>query len=192
MKKVESIQHPASEGRAKAVVLSAMMLAVTAIAACSSDSDPSPFGPAPDADLNVFGVRGDAELVRFSATDPSKLETVGTVSALGTGESIVGIDFRPTGPTTGDLHAVTSTGRSLILDPETAMATVIQPIAGDGTALTGNRIGVDFNPAANALRIIGDDGKPKLVTLNQKAPDPEARTCGCPPPHSPIPLRPWP
>ncbi len=159
MKKVESMQHPASEGRAKAVVLSAMMLAVTAIAACSSDSDPSPFGPAPDADLNVFGVRGDAELVRFSATDPSKLETVGTVSALGTGESIVGIDFRPTGPTTGDLHAVTSTGRSLILDPETAMATVIQPIAGDGTELTGNRIGVDFNPAANALRIIGDDGK---------------------------------
>ena len=159
MKKVESMQHPASEGRAKAVVLSAMMLAVTAIAACSSDSDPSPFGPAPDADLNVFGVRGDAELVRFSATDPSKLETVGTVSALGTGESIVGIDFRPTGPTTGDLHAVTSTGRSLILDPETAMATVIQTIAGDGTALTGNRIGVDFNPAANALRIIGDDGK---------------------------------
>lgn len=159
MKKVESMQHPASEGRAKAVVLSAMMLAVTAIAACSSDSDPSPFGPAPDADLNVFGVRGDAELVRFSATDPSKLETVGTVSALGTGESIVGIDFRPTGPTTGDLHAVTSTGRSLILDPETAMATVIQTIAGDGTELTGNRIGVDFNPAANALRIIGDDGK---------------------------------
>lgn len=159
MKKVESMQHPASEGRAKAVVLSAMMLAVTAIAACSSDSDPSPFGPAPDADLNVFGVRGDAELVRFSAADPSKLETVGTVSALGTGESIVGIDFRPTGPTTGDLHAVTSTGRSLILDPETAMATVIQPIAGDGTELTGNRIGVDFNPAANALRIIGDDGK---------------------------------
>ena len=159
MKKVESIQHPASEGRAKTVVLSAMMLAVTALAACSSDSDPSPFGPAPDADLNVFGVRGDAELVRFSAADPSMLETVGTVSALGTGESIVGIDFRPTGPTTGDLHAVTSTGRSLILDPETAMATVIQPIAGDGTALTGNRIGVDFNPAANALRIIGDDGK---------------------------------
>lgn len=159
MKKVESMQHPASEGRAKAVVLSAMMLAVTAIAACSSDSDPSPFGPAPDADLNVFGVRGDAELVRFSATDPSMLETVGTVSALGTGESIVGIDFRPTGPTTGDLHAVTSTGRSLILDPETAMATVIQTIAGDGTELTGNRIGVDFNPAANALRIIGDDGK---------------------------------
>lgn len=159
MKKVESIQHPASEGRAKTVVLSAMMLAVTALAACSSDSDPSPFGPAPDADLNVFGVRGDAELVRFSAADPSMLETVGTVSALSTGESIVGIDFRPTGPTTGDLHAVTSTGRSLILDPETAMATVIQPIAGDGTALTGNRIGVDFNPAANALRIIGDDGK---------------------------------
>lgn len=159
MKKVESIQHPASEGRARTVVLSAIMLAVTALAACSSDSDPSPFGPAPDADLNVFGVRGDAELVRFSAADPSMLETVGTVSALGTGESIVGIDFRPTGPTTGDLHAVTSTGRSLILDPETAMATVIQPIAGDGTALTGNRIGVDFNPAANALRIIGDDGK---------------------------------
>ena len=159
MKKVESTQHPASEGRARTVVLSAMMLAVTALAACSSDSDPSPFGPAPDADLNVFGVRGDAELVRFSAADPSMLETVGTVSALGTGESIVGIDFRPTGPTTGDLHAVTSTGRSLILDPETAMATVIQPIAGDGTALTGNRIGVDFNPAANALRIIGDDGK---------------------------------
>ena len=39
MKKVESMQHPASEGRAKAVVLSAMMLAVTAIAARRSFVD---------------------------------------------------------------------------------------------------------------------------------------------------------
>lgn len=156
---------PRRSGR-PASLLTATVLAVV-VAGCSDSNGPSPFNPNPNpspnpnpgGDLNVFGVRGANELVRFSATDPSTVLSVGTVSALGTGESLVGIDFRPTGPTTGDLHAVTSTGRSLILDPETAMATVLQPIMGDGTALTGNRIGVDFNPAANALRIIGDDGK---------------------------------
>lgn len=159
MNMIEKARRKPCVARPGVALLATTLLAGMALAGCSSSSSPSPFDPAPETDLNVFGVRGDAELIRFSVAEPSAVESLGTVSALSAGESIVGIDFRPTGPTTGDLHAVTSTGRSLILDPETAMATEIQAITGDGTVLTGNRIGVDFNPAANALRIIGDDGK---------------------------------
>lgn len=123
------------------------------LAACggSSNNNPPPqVGPG----IVVYGVRGDAELVKFNADAPDVLESVGTIT-VGNGERVVGLDFRPAD---GALHAITSQGRSLILDPDNAMATVIQPISGDGTALTGSRFGVDFNPAANALRIIGDDG----------------------------------
>lgn len=102
----------------------------------------------------VYAVRGDAELVKFNRDAPGTVASVGNIS-VGNGERVVGLDFRPAD---GMLHAVTSTSRSLIVDPGTALATVIQPITGAGTALTGNRFGVDFNPAANALRIISDDG----------------------------------
>lgn len=121
----------------------------------SSNSQP-PEPPQVGPGIVVYGVRGETELVKFNADAPDVLESVGPITNIGNGERVIGLDFRPAD---GALHAITSQGRSLILDPENAMATVIQPISGDGTALTGNRFGVDFNPAANALRIIGDDGQ---------------------------------
>ncbi len=104
--------------------------------------------------VTVFGIRGAAELVRFSPENPAAVTRVGAITGLGAGETIVGLDFRPAD---GNLFAVTSIGRVLIVDPVTGVATPVQPVTGDGTAFTAARYGVDFNPAANALRIIGED-----------------------------------
>lgn len=105
--------------------------------------------------VTVFGIRGDAELIRFSPDSPATVTRVGAITGLGAGETIVGLDFRPAD---GNLFAATSIGRVLIVDPATGIASSIQPVTGDGTAFTAARYGVDFNPVANALRIIGEDG----------------------------------
>lgn len=125
------------------------------LGACGSDNNDRFGQPDIAPGTIVYGIRGDAELVKFNRDEPDVVASIGTV-VVSSDERVIGLDFRPSD---GALHAVTSTGRSLILDPDTAMATVIQPITGTGTALTGARFGVDFNPAANALRIIGDDGQ---------------------------------
>jgi len=147
--------------RKRSMVAGALLaIAALTMAGCADqfDSVATPVDPGtPPADpvATVFGIRGGAELVRFSPDSPATVTSIGAISGLGAGETVLGIDFRPAG---GNLYAVTSVGRVLIVDPETGIASSIQPITGDGTALTALRYGIDFNPVANALRIIGDDG----------------------------------
>lgn len=142
---------PAPAWMRKLAVVGAIAVSGLTLSACDDNGGlPTQVGPG----TVVYGVRGDAELVKFNQQAPGTVVTVGNIN-VGTGEQVVGLDFRPAD---GNLHAITSTGRSLIIDPATALTTVIQPITGTGTELTGDRFGVDFNPAANALRIIGDDG----------------------------------
>lgn len=90
--------------------------------------------------------------------------TAKKITGLGAGESIVGIDERPK---TGALYAVTKgpdgAARAYTVDPATGAATAAFALVRLGTAdpvvLTGAKFGVDFNPAADALRIVGDDGQ---------------------------------
>ena len=137
----------------KSIYALPLLFGALALSACG-DNDGLPGNPDIAPGVVVYGIRGDAELVKFNREAPGTVRSIGTI-VVGNGEQVVGLDFRPAG---GNLHAITSAGRSLIIDPGTALATAIQPIMGAGTELTGDRFGVDFNPAANALRIIGDDG----------------------------------
>lgn len=152
---------PSSAPTKNILLLSAMAAGVLALSACGGSSNNNNNNPDPDPDpvgpgTIVYGVRDAAELVRFNAEAPDNVESVGNIM-VGNGETVVGLDFRP-GEANGELHAITSTGRSLIVDPDTAMVTEIQPITGEGTTPEGDLFGVDFNPAANALRIIDNDG----------------------------------
>ena len=143
--------------RRKAISAVALAMTAMALAACDGSSNPNDGGVVdpPAATVTVFGVRGDAELIRFSPTAPGTVTSIAAISGLGAGERVVGLDFRPA---SGELFATTSLGNLLIVDPTTAIATPIQSVTGTGTEFTAARYGVDFNPAANALRIIGDDG----------------------------------
>ena len=87
-------------------------------------------------------------LVRFDISDPSMVTPIGTLDASG---DVVGLDFRPA---SGELFALSSTGELLIVDPMTAQTTQVTASIGD---ITGTRLDIDFNPAANALRLISDD-----------------------------------
>ncbi len=77
------------------------------------------------------------------------------ITGLQTGESILGIDFRPA---TGQLFALGSTSRLYVLNTSSGVATVVgtAPFA---TALAGTSFGFDFNPTVDRIRCISNTGQ---------------------------------
>jgi hypothetical protein len=104
--------------------------------------------------LQVIGLTSDQRLVAFRACKPGKLREIGPVSGLGGGDSeLVGVDFRVKD---GLLYGVGNGGGVYTLDLATAQASFVSQI---GPALEGTSFGVDFNPAADRLRIVSDAGQ---------------------------------
>jgi hypothetical protein len=104
--------------------------------------------------LTIFGLTSDQRLVKFEECDPRRLREVGTVSGLEDDDTmLVGIDFRVQD---GQLYGVGDGGGIYTVDTRTAQAFKVTELTVD---LDGAFFGVDFNPAANALRIISDTGQ---------------------------------
>lgn len=127
-----------------AVALSAVVGAVAA---------PSAFAHDPKG-LDAIGLAGDGtELVAFRTDDPEGAETIGPVTGL-TGEvELVGIDYRVQNER---LYGVGDGGGIYLLDEGSAAAEKVGQLT---VALAGTFFGVDFDPAANALRIVSNTGQ---------------------------------
>jgi len=106
------------------------------------------------SDLRVIGLTDDGRLVRFRATAPRKTRDIGYVSGLaGADTALIGMDFRVQD---GKLYGVGNGGGVYTIDTATAQATFVNALS---VTLSGNVFGVDFNPAADRLRIISDTGQ---------------------------------
>ena len=93
------------------------------------------------------------ELINFSSSDPSVCGKR-PITGLATGESIVGIDFRPEPPFMR-LYALADTGQLyLISNPGIGVATPVTP--GPPPTLQGTWFGIDFDPLENRLRVVSD------------------------------------
>jgi Domain of unknown function (DUF4394) len=104
--------------------------------------------------LTIFGLTSDQRLVTFRECEPRRLRKVGTVSGLQADDTmLVGIDFRVQD---GQLYGLGDGGGIYTIDTRTAQAFKVTELTVD---LQGASFGVDFNPAANALRIISDTGQ---------------------------------
>jgi Domain of unknown function (DUF4394) len=103
----------------------------------------------------VFAVIGTDTLVSFSSGAPGTTKSIGKVSGLGAGESIVAIDFRPANRA---LYALTSAGRLYTLDTATGAATRVGT-ADAGAQLKGVEFGLDFNPTVDRVRVVGNTGE---------------------------------
>ena len=109
--------------------------------------------------VNVTGLTIDNRLVTFNPASPNTLTGNVAITGLNPGENILGMDFRPAD---SQLWALSSTGRLYTLDPATGAATFRSALAADPadttlpfTALEGSlTASVDFNPAADRLRVI--------------------------------------
>lgn len=126
---------------------------------------PTPGPPPPPVIVEAaHGLLPGGQLVVFDLTGPGRRTAPVTITGLPTGSTVVGIDERPK---TGALYAVVKqadgTGAMYTVVPSTGVATLAAPLRNATSlapiVLTGSQFGVDFNPAADALRIVGDDGQ---------------------------------
>ena len=140
-------------------------LGVAALAAASvmtvppSVADGSSGGDRSRGDnLRVIGLAGNGtKLVRFDADKPGYVRASATVRGLTGGDTkLVGIDYRVQD---NKLYGVGNDAASAgvySIDASTGRATLFTTLT---VALSGSTFGVDFNPAANALRVVSDNGR---------------------------------
>lgn len=103
------------------------------------------------------GPAGAVTLVSFAAGTPGTLASGVAITGIATGQTLVGLDFRPN---TGELFALgydaaAQTGRLYVLNLTTGAATAVgtaavaMPLGGASA-----RIGFDFNPTVDRIRVV--------------------------------------
>jgi hypothetical protein len=118
-------------------------------------------GPRSPKNVRVIGLANDGRLVRFRANAPRATREIGSVQGLsGSDTALVGIDFRVQD---GKLYGVGNGGGVYTIDTETAQAQFVNALT---VPLDGSAFGVDFNPAADRLRIISDTGQNLAHNVN--------------------------
>ena len=149
-------------------------IAMTVAACGSGDYVPEPTPPAPLLTPgDVFALTASNKLVSFNRDTPGSIRTSVAVTGLQGGEALLGIDFRPAD---GMLYALASTGRLYTIDMVTAVATLKSTLVADAadtsapyTALVGEQFGVDFNPVADRLRVVGSSGQSLRINVDSGA-----------------------
>ncbi|MBB5874279.1 hypothetical protein F4553_007713 [Allocatelliglobosispora scoriae] len=133
------------------VMLAAIVAGLAAPTAASAATDgygpPTRRGHAPVA----IGLTSTQSLVTFRVDEPARTRSLGAVSGLVGDTRIVGIDYRVQDR---KLYGVGEQGG--IYTFIGAAATKVSQLT---AALSGQFFGVDFNPAADRLRIVSDTGQ---------------------------------
>jgi hypothetical protein len=112
--------------------------------------------------VTAYALTTAGRLLGFAPNAPSTALTDVAISGLSSGETLLGLDFRPLD---GRLYAVGSCGNLYTVSPTTGAATRVATLsaapADDNpfTALNATAtFGIDFNPAADLLRVVNDTG----------------------------------
>jgi hypothetical protein len=113
--------------------------------------------------LEVIGLTSDQRLICFREQVPFAARDIAPVTGLLNGETLLGIDFRPSN---GTLYGLGSAGGVYTIDPRTAVATQVSVLS---QALAGTSFGVDFNPVPDRLRIVSDTGQNLRVNVDTGA-----------------------
>ena len=128
-------------------------VALAAVAALTATGIVASSATGRDDDLDVIGLTGDQRLVRFEADNPRRTKDIGEINGLAGDTSLVGIDYRVQD---GKLYGVGNSGGIYTLSTWDASATMVSQLT---VPLTGMFFGVDFNPAADGLRVVSDTGQ---------------------------------
>ncbi|WP_432541908.1 DUF4394 domain-containing protein [Kineococcus sp. SYSU DK002] len=124
-----------------------------AVLAPATAATATPGGHEARGHLRAVGLVDGTQLVTFSVTHPGKVKPTGTVRGLQGDTRLVGIDARVQD---GQVYGVGDRGGVYVLDVHRAAATRVLQLS---VPLEGTAFGVDFNPVANALRVVSDTGQ---------------------------------
>lgn len=115
-------------------------------------------GWAQTSGLQAFGITSDGTLMAMFWTDrPQVLNWVRTVMGLSGDTALIGIDLRVQD---GLMYGVGNYGGIYtIKTPPVTTDVVVTKVSQLGVDLYGTTFGVDFNPAADRLRVISDAGQ---------------------------------
>ncbi|MGQ0844748.1 MAG: DUF4394 domain-containing protein [Sporichthyaceae bacterium] len=114
--------------------------------------------------LQVVGLTSGNELVCFRANSPGSARSIGKVTGLESGDKLVGIDYRPSN---GKLYALAGDGSLYTVNDRNARATKDAQL---DLGSAGAAFGFDFNPAADALRIVAASGQNLRYTISAPTP----------------------
>ena len=89
------------------------------------------------------------------------LGPVGAITGLTSDTAVIGIDYRVQN---GRLYGVGDKGGVYLINTRSAAATFVNKLS---VPLVGNSFGVDFNPAADRLRIVSDTGQNLRHNVNE-------------------------
>jgi len=113
---------------------------------------------------NVYALTAGGKLISFNPGVPGVVSSSLSISGLGSGENIVGIDFRPA---TGQLFALSNASRVYTINTKNGVATAVGgPLA---TPLSGTNFGFDFNPTVDRIRVVSDAGQNLRLNPNNAA-----------------------
>ncbi|AVH61455.1 MULTISPECIES: DUF4394 domain-containing protein [Streptomyces] len=120
--------------------------------------------------LTAVGLTADQRLVSFRTDRPDRTLPLGKVKGLKGDTKLVGIDYRMQN---NKLYGVGDRGGIYTIREIGAKATKAGQLS---VALQGRSFGVDFNPAANRLRVISDTGQNLRHNIDDPAGAPAAGT----------------
>ncbi|WP_426074355.1 DUF4394 domain-containing protein [Janthinobacterium sp. DSP2-3-3] len=122
---------------------------------------------------SAYGLTDDNRIVTFKTATPNTLDANVAVTGLAAGERLLGFDIRPKD---GLLYGISSAGRIVTIDPATGVASVKATLTADAldttapyAAIAGTAFGVDFNPVADRLRVIGNTGQSLRINVDTGA-----------------------
>lgn len=123
--------------------------------ACNKDNEAMQETAVQGPDLIFYGVTNSNQLLQYNANNPGNVLSTIAITGLQSGETLLGIDFRPA---TGQLYGVGSTSRIYIINHLTGKATAIGT-APFSPAISGTLVGFDFNPTVDRIRLVTSSGQ---------------------------------
>ena len=126
---------------------------------------------AKDATAAGIGLSSNNKLIRFALNNPNSV-TEKNITGLLVDEKFVGIDYRLRNSTerSGQLYGLTNKANLYTINPETGAAILVNTLkaATDSTFtnLEGTAFAVDFNPAADRLRVISNTGQSLRINVD--------------------------
>ena len=114
------------------------------------------------ANSNFVALTDDNTLISFDPSNPDEAEsTAVTTPVTGVDGVLLGIDTRPAD---GAIYGVSTANNIYTIDPNSGEATYVSTL---DTPFEGGTIsGVDFNPAADRLRLVGDNDQDFRINVD--------------------------
>ncbi len=128
--------------------------AVALLGACANRLNAEP--PASTRPEQLLAITQQHELIRFNAGQPQRVLARHALQGLAAGERVVGMDFRVA---RGVLYVLADSGQLYTANTATGTLTPVGTASGAGPVLRGQRVGVDFNPVADRIRVVTASGQ---------------------------------